>query len=49
MGEGFELHSRKDLIAETRPTQMILIADGLKLLNNINMVLMGLKEMAHMC
>ena len=54
-GEGFEFdhkqvisliwkHTGKDLIAESRPTNVVLTADGSKLTNNINVVLMGLKE-----
>jgi hypothetical protein len=54
-GEGFEFdhkqvisliwkHTRKDLIAKSRPTNVFLTADGSKLTNNINVVLMGLKE-----
>jgi hypothetical protein len=54
-GEGFEFnhqqvikliweHTGKDLIAEERPTKVVLTADGSKLTNNINVVLMRLKE-----
>jgi len=37
-------HTGKDAVAEQRPTQVVLTADGSKLTNNINVVLMGLKE-----
>jgi hypothetical protein len=37
-------HTGKDELAEQRPTQVVLIADSSKLTNNINVVLMGLKE-----
>jgi hypothetical protein len=54
-GEGFEFnhrdvikliweHTGKDLIAEEKSTEVVLTADGSKLTNNINVVLMGLKE-----
>jgi len=54
-GEGFEFdhkevisliwkHTGKDLLAEERATNVVLTADGSKLTNNINIVLMGLKE-----
>jgi len=37
-------HNGKDVVAEERPTKVVLTADGSKLTNNINLVLMGLKE-----
>jgi hypothetical protein len=54
-GEGFEFdhkqvisliwkYTGKDVVAEERPTNVVLTADGSKLTNNINLVLMGLKE-----
>jgi len=54
-GEGFEFshkdlisliwkHIGKDVVAEQRPTKLMLTSDGSKLTNNINVVLMGLKE-----
>jgi hypothetical protein len=54
-GEGFEFdhkqiisliwnHTGKHLLAERKATQVVLTADGFKLTNNINVVLMGLKE-----
>jgi hypothetical protein len=54
-GEGFEFdhkqvislmwkHTGKDVVAEERPTKLVLTSDGSKLTNNINVVLMGLKE-----
>jgi hypothetical protein len=54
-GEGFEFdhkqiisliwkYTGKDALAEQRATQVVLTADGSKLTNNINVVLMGLKE-----
>jgi hypothetical protein len=54
-GEGFEFnhkqvikliweHTGKDQIAVDKSTEVVLTADGSKLTNNINVVLMGLKE-----
>ncbi len=54
-GEGFEFdhkqiisliwkHTGNNAVAEQRPTQVVLTADGSKLTNNINVVLMCLKE-----
>jgi hypothetical protein len=37
-------HTGKDLLAENRATNVVLTADGSKLTNNLNIVLMGLKE-----
>jgi len=55
-GKGFEFshkdsinliwkHTGKDVVAEQRPTKLVLTSDGSKLTNTINVVLMGLKEM----
>jgi hypothetical protein len=54
-GEGFEFNHKdlisliwtytgKDKVAEQQPTKLVLTSDGSKLTNNINVVLMGLKE-----
>jgi hypothetical protein len=54
-GEGFEFdhkpiisliwkHTGKDTLAEQMPVQVVLTSDGSKLTNNINVVLMDLKE-----
>lgn len=54
-GEGFEFdhkqvisliwkHTGKDVMAEEQPTTVVVTADGSKITNNINVVLMGLKE-----
>ncbi len=37
-------HTGNDLVAEERPKNVVLTADGSTLTNNINVVLMGLKD-----